>query len=353
MNKISLSNSGTETMLALSSLFVDHYMPSANGEFVKIYLYLLRTLAQPDADLTLSSVADTLSCTEKDVERALYYWEKAGVLTLESEENRICGIILLPLSVGNSAKKSSLKRSDTASAVPSDKLSDAPVRTRMSAAHIQKLKSENEDIAQFLFMADQYIGRPLNPGEISRILYFYEELHFPIDLLEYLIEYCISKGNSSIRYIETVGLSWHKEGIQTVAMARQSTNTWNKNYFAILKAFGIRGRSPVEQETSYMDRWLKEYGFTLDIIQEACSRSVTQTGQASFPYADKILSNWHKKGVRHLPDIAVLDGKHKERQEALASRSKENPGNPDPNKFNRFHQRDYDWNQLEKQLLNQ
>lgn len=346
MNKINLSNPLQETIVSLSAVFVDRYMPSANGEFVKIYLYLLRTLNNPAAELTLSSIADTFSCTEKDVERALSYWEKAGVLSLSTKDGQLTGISFLPL-----CPEEPVNPAAAASTAVSPEAE--PVRVRMSAARIQKLKSENTELAQFLFTADQYFGRPLNPGEISRILYFYEELHFPIDLLEYLIEYCVSKGSSSIRYIETVGLSWHKEGIRSVEMAKQTNNTWNKNYFTILKAFGIRGRNPVEQETIYMDRWLKEYAFTLDIIREACSRSVTQTGQASFPYADGILSKWHKKGVRHFQDIAALDDKHRERQAASQNRTKEAATATDSNKFNRFHQRDYDWNQLEKQLLNQ
>lgn len=337
MNKISLKNSLSETTVSLSTIFIDHYMPSANGEFVKIYLYLLRALSAPTAMLTLSSIADAFSCTEKDVERALCYWEKTGILSLESKDGVLNGICFLPFPAPEKA-------------VGAEPSKSAPAHARMSAAHIQKLKAENREIAQFLFTADQYVGRPLNAGEISRILYFYEELDFPVDLLEYLIEYCVSKGSSSIRYIETVGLSWHKEGIRSVEEAKQTNSTWNKNYFTILKAFGIRGRNPVEQETLYMDRWLKEYAFTLDIIREACSRSVTQTGQASFPYAEKILSNWYKKGVRHFRDIAALDDKHKERQETMPARQKEQTNS---NTFNQFHQRNYDFNQLEKQLLNQ
>ena len=119
-----------------------------------------------------------------------------------------------------------------------------------------------------------------------------------MDLLEYLIEYCVSKGSTSLHYIEKVGLEWHQDGIRTVKMAKSRTNTWNKNYYAILKAFGIRNRNPVPAETECMERWLKEYGFSMDIIIEACSRTVTQTGQPSFQYAEGILSSWKKQGVQ-------------------------------------------------------
>lgn len=61
---------------------------------------------------------------------------------------------------------------------------------------------QKEDVMQLLFIAEQYLGKTLSPSEISRILYFYQELHFSADLIEYLIEYCVSKGSKSIRYME-------------------------------------------------------------------------------------------------------------------------------------------------------
>ena len=62
-----------------------------------------------------------------------------------------------------------------------------------------------------------------------------------------------------------------------------------------------------------MDTWLKTYGFSMEIIQEACNRTVLQTGQASFQYTDKILEGWKKKEVQTLDDIQALDTEHKKR----------------------------------------
>lgn len=84
----------------------------------------------------------------------------------------------------------------------------------------------------------------------------------------------------------------------------------------------------------------------MNIIAEACNRTITQTHEASFPYADKILQQWHKKGIRHLEDISRLDTDRMKKKKEAA------PKAASSNKFNNFHQRDYDFEQLEKQLLN-
>lgn len=100
-----------------------------------------------------------------------------------------------------------------------------------------------------------------------------------------------------------------------------------------------------------MNCWLNEYHFTLDIIQEACSRTIAQTHQPNFQYANKILEDWHKNGIKHINDIRQLDIRHQQNKKAAAPKQKA-PSAPSGNKFNNFHQREYDYKKLEEQLLN-
>ena len=103
-----------------------------------------------------------------------------------------------------------------------------------------------------------------------------------MDLFDYLIEYCVSKGSKDIHYIKKVAFSWHEAGIDTVTRAKQETTTYHRNYFSILKAFGISNRNPIQSEIHMIDHWMKDYGFTMDILTEACSRTVASTGKANF-----------------------------------------------------------------------
>lgn len=216
---------------------------------------------------------------------------------------------------------------------------------------IRELK-QNEDIIQLLYIAEQYLGKTLTPTEIQKLLFFYDGLGLSADLIEYLLEYCVSHNHKSIRYIEKVALAWAEEGITTVEQAKKSSSRYNKEYFTILKALGITNRNPVETEISLMDTWLKTYGFSMEIIQEACNRTVLQTGQASFQYTDKILEGWKKKEVRTLDDIRSLDDEHqKRRQNRKAARKPASPASG--NRFNNFQQREYNFDEYEKHLLNQ
>ncbi len=164
---------------------------------------------------------------------------------------------------------------------------------------------QNEDIIQLLYIAEQYLGKTLTPTETRKILFFYDELHMSVDLIDYLIEYCVGRDHRSIRYIETVAMAWKEEGITTVEMAKDSTSRYSKEYFSVLKAMGITNRNPSDAEISLINTWTRDYGFAMELIQEACSRTVLQTGQPSFPYADKILQRWKDKNIRTLGDVRL------------------------------------------------
>ena len=387
MNTIHLRALSSSQVTVLSNIFIDQYMPGAGGEFVKVYIYLLRLLADPSASVCLPLLADRLNCTEGDISRALKYWSNEGLLILETDPSgELTGITLTEpspdtqmeltatVSVPQSALAATAPISQTVSAAtvstPQSALAaTAPISQTVSAAtvstpqpdtapsrsasaltpaRIKELK-ENEDVAQLIYICEQYLGKTLTPTDTRKILFFYDELKMSVDLIDFLIQYCVGRGHKSMRYIETVAMAWSKEGITTVEMAKDSTSRYGRDYFTILKAMGITNRNPVDSEIVMMDTWLKDYGFSMDMIQEACSRTIMQTGQPSFQYAHKILTGWFKKGALTPEAVHALDVQHQKRSQDNSRGRSQTPKSP--NRFNNFQQRNYDFKELEKQLL--
>ena len=344
MGMITLSNPSWQEATLLSNIFIDDYMPEANGEFVKVYIYLLRTLSNSPVSFSLEEMADRLLCTERDILRGLKYWSRQELLALDFTENRVLSniTILTPKKRSSSEEKAA---SETAATEPKAD----PRSFSLTPDRVKELK-QNEDMIQLLYIAEQYLGKTLSPTEIQKILFFYDGLGFSTDLIEYLIEYCVSRSHKSIRYIETVALAWAGEGISTVSDAKKANARYSREYYTILKALGITNRSPVETEITLMDTWLKTYGFSMEIIHEACNRTVLQTGQASFQYTDKILEGWKKKQVTSLEDVRALDAEHKKRRQDKKPQKQTPASN---NRFNNFQQREYDFDEYEKRLLNQ
>lgn len=318
--------------------FLDEYMPSANGEYVKVYLFLLRCLKSDTLELSIPLIADKFDHTETDVCRALKYWEKMNLLKLEYDSAQNLTGICLNDQTHFPAKASSPETSVSPSA-----------ETQAKAASAQPSLSDAE-AKQLLFVCEQYLGKPLSASEMSRLLDFHDSFGFSADLIEYLVEYCVCKRHKNIRYIETVAAAWHEAGYTTVAQAKEQTNTYNKAYFSILKAFGISNRNPVDVEITYMNKWLREYGFSTELVTEACSRTMAAIHQPSFEYADKILNSWKKEAIKSPADLKLLDSKRRSEKPAPETASQKGSAS---NRFFNFQQRDYDFNELEKQLINQ
>ena len=343
MANITLDGSGFLTSTSIPNIFIDKYMTNANGEFVKIYLYLLRCMNLNRQDCTISELADIFEHTEKDILRALTYWEKMHLLHLEYDDNHEVSDIRLEIPDNSTPSPST--NAEPVSPNSADPKPEEYTREQLEA--FQK----DESVQEVLFITENYLGRTLNPTDIQTILYWYDGLHFSADLIEYLIETCISNGHTSLRYMEKIAFAWADSGIHSVAEAKKEHSLHHKDTYAVMKAFGISGRNLISSELSVIRKWTGSYALSMDIIKEACRRTIAATGKPSFEYADTILTNWYKNNVHTLNDIIKLDTAHQKSRSAAKSR--ETSGRQTTgNRFNNFPQRTYNYDQLEKQLLN-
>lgn len=354
MKKLTLKNRFQTNATLLPNDFIDNYMVNANGEFVKVYLFLLRHLDDPCSSLTIPMIADCLNNTENDVLRAFRYWETAGLLRLERDaEDRITGIELQKMtSVKKSGADVMAAPSLPVPEAPAAEEPEAPVAAPAvpsNAVQLDTFRAQKE-IKSLLFIAEQYLGKTLTRTDMETITYFYDTLNMSADLIEYLLETCVENGHKSMHYIRKVALSWCDSGIETVSQAKEQSQSYNKNCFTVLNAFGIKNRGPAASELTYIRKWAEDYGFTADMIEEACRRTISATHQPSFEYADTILTRWHENHVRSLKDVTVLDEafqKEKAAQRIASVRTRTPARN-----LNNFERRNYDMDSLEEQLLN-
>lgn len=380
MEKIVLEKSPLADVTLISNLFLDKYMPKANGEYVKVYLYILRCSTMSDAILSVDSMASSLELTESDVTRALRYWDQIGILGVEfNGKNNLSKIVIkdlrndLPITfklVPEVATTSTIA-SSTASPFKVDKqpviakpmanFDDStefiPKQRQFTTSELSTLTAD-EDIKELLYISQTYLGKTLSSTETNTILYFYDGLKFPIDLIEYLIEYCVSNGHTAMKYIETVALSWAKDNITTVDMAKARVASVKGNSYPIMKAFGLSGRNLATSEQEFVIKWTDEYGFSLDMILDACNRTINTIHQPSFQYADSILQRWLKNGIKTLADVKTLDNIHETKVKDSVSKSQLQSNYDYTNKptvknnFNSFKtQREYDYTALERDLL--
>ncbi len=469
MSRLTLSSAPKTEYTAISNLFIDRYMPRANGTYVKVYLYLLRLLGCARTGSTLAAVADFLDETEKDIERALKYWETQRLMRIDRDgSGAVAGVVFLeppapeadadegfrrwpsgssdfgadpaaagrpedkrpgyrlsdspdfgtgpaaagrpedirtgyqpsdspdfgagPAAVpgrpegdgpecrlsdepgaeaglsargaGNGSSVRQTGSSDTGpAAVPEDSRERScitakrrlPEKPDYSEAQIEVLTSLDE-VKKMLTQLQRVTARLLRGSDLNFVLYLYETVGFPADLIVYLYEYCASRNKTGISYIESVAIAWAENGIDTVEKAKAESAVYSSCYSTINRAFGLN-RSPGGIELQYIHRWTGAYGFDASIIEEACNRTMLAVAKPDFKYAERILERWHTAGVHKKEDIAVLDAefaRQNTRREAERQENDRAGTAAAGNRFNAFPQRKYsasDYSEMEKQLL--
>ena len=321
--RVHLPENGGMTMI--ENTFIDQFMPSSSGDFVKIYLYLLRCAQSGQTDISISRIADALNYTESDVRRAMGYWQKNKCLDLVDDMDTV-------------------EEAQTSS--PGNKITEFRPAQKFS----------KEELRSLIFVAENYLGRPLSSSEQETLVYFLTDLDMDIDLVDYLLDYCISTNHTSFHYIQKVAVNWAEQGIRTVEQARREGSSIRTEYFDILRSLGIRDHDPTPGEREYMDRWLNEYAFPMEVIHLACRRTILQTGKARFSYADSILKRWHQSNVRTLHDIEELDKSFERSSQAraLSGRSLQSArpvSVASTGRFNNFEPSGTDWDAVADRIM--
>lgn len=310
----------------VSNIFIEKYLPQARGEFVKIYLLMLKHNTFGELGVSSSILASTLNLLESDIMNALNYWNDQGVIKLTQIDK-----------MGNFN-------------VEFLDLSDEDINNQSSQVDLlEALNSTNTK--DMLRDIETLLARPLSPNEMSIYLNWQKEFGFSSELILILMEYCISKGKSDPRYIEKVALSWHDMKITTVEQAQNLIKKNEDKWISIRKILtylGINNMDIMKPQQDLIEKWLFIYKFSVDVILKACDVCFERLNRADFKYIDGILSKWHKNNFKTLEDIAINDNK---RSNATKYQKPSYNNNDKSLKFNNFEAREYDYDSLEKKLL--
>ena len=230
----------------VDNLFLSEFMPDADGDAVKVYLYGLMQCRFPSmGDVAIS---EALSLPEGTVRTALVYWQSKGLVRILKDE---------PLEVEYLT------------------VEQPAVTTAVPLKYQAFVRALNELIAP----------RRFNMNELGHIYDCLETFHLEEKTVLELVSHCMEeKGrNVRIQYIVTVGKSWADAGIFTYEQARTyiANATVRKHGATMVLRRWNKRRSPTLDEMALYDRWVKEWGFDDEAILAVCPR-LTNTSSPSF-----------------------------------------------------------------------
>ena len=345
MDKLCLKTGIRADFTMLSNVFIDSYMVDANGEYVKVYIYLLRCLSG-NRRLSLNELSLALDLTTKEIKMAIRYWSDKKLLIVQKNETGTCDIIFSDpdnrkeaaggvYSYDESVEQNEMQSDDVYDDIITSDITDKksqdftnPQRESVSGTNVRDINSyvsakkinvflEQEDIKRMLYVAQQYLGRPLGNTDIQTLIFIYDKLNFNPELIEHLIVYCVTNNKTAMNYIEKVALDWASKGVDSVDSAKLLVNNYSKEYITILKSLGINGRAANGEESKFIKKWLKEWKFDVEIVLKACDKTMMTAAKPSFHYVDSILDSWYNAGAKTLQDIEALDLEFKKKKKKV------------------------------------
>lgn len=275
---------------------------------------LMMLCARRELRENAEGLAAAAGCDAAQLQSAIAFWQRAGVLTAENVALPHSVPAAEPLTVvlpsGNTRHTDSLPRYTT------EELSDLLERRTETAAMIDECQ--------------RVLGRILNVREIGILVGLLDYLALTAEYLILLCAHCASLGMTSIHYVENVAKDMVAGGALTVEALQETLRREDAAREAegqIRALFGAQDRKLTQAERKYIRRWTEEWQFEMHMIELAYEATVDSIGEASMRYTDGVLKRWHAEGLTTPEAVAASDERHrlameKEKENAVRGAAK-------------------------------
>jgi len=259
----------------VENIFINEYMPTAPGDYVKVFLYGL-LYAQNQGQITHRQMALQLGMSEEKLEEAWGYWEKMGIITKKYVIN----------SQRYNIEFKNLRSMMYSEGFKTEEVIDKKEESPLINNQFKELVSEVE----------KFFGRPLSPKESQEVASWIEEEGATNEVVLGAVEYCIEKGKRGINYITKVVLQWTENGFKTAEDVKNHINSLEErfgNYKKILQALGLN-RAATEAEREMIDNWFDIMQFNMERVMDACVKA-SFISSPNLRYVNKVLENWYEE----------------------------------------------------------
>lgn len=272
-------------MFAVPISVSDKHLKLASAEALKVLLWCLKN---SEKQYNITAVGEALKLNEYAVRDALDFWCERGVLCSTSE---------IPV-----AKEPAKKPKAVRSAV-----------VKPGRDEVARRGLEAPEIAFILRETEQKFGRTLRQNELSTLVWLHDDLGMSASLIMMIVSFAVTEGRANIGFIERTAIDWVNDGVEDIESAEQHLVVMRRSRSAwatVENALGIEHRQPSPAELKMADTWINDWNYSFDIIREAYNVCVNTTSKFSIPYIKKVVSEWHKAGIKTVDDINKLNAKN-------------------------------------------
>lgn len=314
---------------SIANIFIDIFMPMADGLYVKVYLLAYRNACNPDLNPNFSnkSIAKDLNIPLSDVILSWRFWESKGLVKMHKND----GLDDFDYSIEFLDVKKIYTENILINTKSIKSNADSIVAT-----------SNNPSIRKMFNDINQIIGRYLEPCEKISIMDIIDKYNMTTEMMVFAYEHTKDKTGSTkpVKYIEKVIRNWYDSKLYTPQDVKDSFAVRSERYILYRTIFNELGfsRQPSKAEKQIMDEWFDKYNIDIELILEACSKS-KNISNPNISYINAIINNWNNQNIKTLNDLKNNEKEQKYR-ENIAKKSYSNKNDYDykKTKFHNFNE---------------
>ena len=275
----------------IPDIFFAEYLSQMPATSVKVYLYII-FLSKYEKDAKLNDLSKNLALPLKDINDAFTYLEENGFII--RKEN---GFIISNL------------QEQTLNKLYKPNLTMSPEKV----ADIAKNKARAKIIEH---INNTYFSGIMGPSWYNNIDIWLTKYNFDDQVLISLFDYCFRRSALNMKYVQTVAEAWGSNKIQTW----EDLDSYYQKQDALVKikktiAKKLGKQTLTQYEEAYIEKWLLDYGYNLNIIEIALKRSVYKSNP-TFEYFNNIITNWHERGLKTPEEVyAFIEQREKQRKD--------------------------------------
>lgn len=320
----------------IENIFINDYMPMANGTYVKVYLLGYKYAHDKDEkiEVTNSTIAKHLQIPLEDVLGAWDFWQNKGIIEkIYTEDEKKYNYNVKFLNLKQLYIKNNLNLFKT----------KEEVQVKKKTTGSQKLIEANQipQINKMFNEINNIMRRQTVPYEKERILTWIEDYNMNPDVIEKAFFYGVErKGIRNIKYVEGIIRNWYDNGLTNIEAVTEYYRTRDEKYYRyqkIMNSLGLGNRPITQGEMIVIDKWFEEYKFSIEMVLKGCESSA-KVANPTVNYIDGVLKSWHKKDIKTIEEIEEKD-KPKETKQYKNTKSSTVKSQPLKTRFHNFQQR--------------
>lgn len=275
------NNNISENTFCVPCVVADNLLKIANGEYIKILLYILRN---SDRECSENEISSNTGAGLDVVRNAIDFWRQANILNNTSQTVTIEEKIKV---VQNESPENN----------------NTLVRKHWTGKEIRDLRMSSPDISELLTAVESVLGS-INQAKAEVIINLHESLGMKKEVIMLLISHCKEMNKTTPDGIYNMACKWISNNINTIQLAENEVQYMKASHNYVCQIMNLLNINRITQAQEKMISEWNSWNISIDMVEFAYETALVKCeNKLNISYMNGIITKWHENNISSLNDV--------------------------------------------------